>query len=149
MGSRRRRPTSRTHIITRLTNGTRYLFRVAAVNGLGVGPWSAPVVATPRWMPTAPRSPRAAVAPRVGSRQVKLTWRAPAATGGAAVTDYVIQRSINGTTWTTIKDGVSTARAHLVRRLTNGTPYRFRVAARNAVGQSPWSVTVRATPRPR
>ena len=141
--------TSRTHIIARLTNGTRYLFRVAAVNGLGVGPWSAPVVATPRWKPTAPQSLRAAVAPRVGSRQVKLTWRAPAATGGAAVTDYVIQRSINGTTWTTINDGVSTARAHLVRRLTNGTPYRFRVAARNAAGQSRWSVTVRARPRPR
>jgi hypothetical protein len=141
--------TSRTHITTRLTNGTRYLFRVAAVNGLGVGPWSAPVVATPRWKPTAPQSLRAAVAPRVGSRQVKLAWSAPAATGGAAVTDYVIQRSINGTTWTTINDGVSTARAHLVRRLTNGTPYRFRVAARNAVGQSRWSVTVRATPRAR
>jgi hypothetical protein len=31
-------------------------------------------------------------------------------------------------------------------RLTNGTAYRFRVAAKNTVGRGPWSVVVRATP---
>jgi Fibronectin type III domain len=44
---------------------------------------------------------------------------------------------------------VSTARSHTVTRLTNGTTYRFRVAARNAVGQSAWSAAVRAAPHPR
>jgi hypothetical protein len=100
---------------------------------------------------TAPRELTAVIAPapRVGSGQVKLTWTAPASSGGATITDYIIQRSINGTTWTTVADGVSTARSHLVSRLTNGVQYRFRIAARNAVGQGAWSAIVRATPRAR
>ncbi len=80
---------------------------------------------------------------------MKLTWNAPATTGGAAVTDYVIQRSTRGTSWARVRDGVSTARSHLVRRLTNGTRYRFRVAAVNAAGRGPFSSIIRATPRAR
>jgi titin len=134
-----------------LTNGTRYRFRVAAENAVGTGAWSTTVWATPAWRPTAPRGLRAAVAPAagVGSRQVKLTWSAPASTGGSRITDYVIQRSLDRTTWTTIRDGVSTSRSSLVGRLTNGTRYWFRAAAENAVGQGPWSVAVPATPRDR
>jgi hypothetical protein len=134
-----------------LTNGTTYSFRVAAANALGAGLWSDVVTATPAWTPTASSAFTAAVAPTagVGSGHVKLTWNAPAATGGAAITDYVIQRSTNGITWTTVNDGVSTVRSYLVRGLTNGTQYRMRVAARNAVGQGPWSAVARATPHAR
>jgi hypothetical protein len=31
--------------------------------------------------------------------------------------------------------------------LTNGTSYRFRVAAKNVVGVGPWSAAARATPK--
>jgi Fibronectin type III domain len=142
--------TARTYPVGGLTNGTRYRFRIAARNAIGQGPWSAIVQATPRWKPAAPGGVRAAVAPAagVGSRQVKLTWTAPS-NNGAAITDYFIQRSTNGTTWNTVADGVSTARSHLVSRLTNGVQYRFRIAARNLVGQGPWSAVVRATPHAR
>jgi hypothetical protein len=85
----------------------------------------------------------------VGSRQVKLTWNAPGSSGGTNVTDYVIQRSTNGIAWTTVRDGVSTTRSDLVAGLTNGIRYRFRVAARNVVGQGSWSTVVRATPHAR
>jgi hypothetical protein len=44
---------------------------------------------------------------------------------------------------------VSTARRSTITGLTNGTTYRFRVAAKNAVGVGPWSTTVRAIPRAR
>ncbi len=141
--------TAQSYVVTRLTNGTQYRFRLAAINAVGQSPWSSIVPATPRWKPAAPGGLRAAVAPTtgVGSRQVKLTWNAPASTGGSALTDYAIQRSTDGVKWTTVVDGVSTARSYVVARLTNGTQYRFRVAARNAVGQGPWSTVVRATPR--
>jgi hypothetical protein len=143
--------TARSDVVSDLANGTRYRFRLAAVNAVGQGPWSSIVSATPRWKPTAPGGLRAAVAPAtgVGSRQVKLTWDTPASTGGSAVTDYVIQRSTDGVKWTTVVDGASTARSYVVSRLTNGTQYRFRVAARNPVGQGAWSTVVRATPRAR
>ena len=75
-----------------------------------------------------------------------LNWRAPASTGGSRLTDYVIQTA-KGQRWSTVRDGVSTTRSRIVSPLTNGTTYRFRVAATNGVGQGPWSAVVRATPR--
>ncbi len=140
--------TARAFKVTRLANGTPYRFRVAARNALGLGPWSATVAATPRWKPTAPIRLTAATSPArgVGSRQVKLTWNAPRSNRGARITDYVIQRSVNGRKWTTVRDGVSTRRSVVVSRLANGTQYRFRLAAKNVVGAGPWSRIVRATP---
>jgi hypothetical protein len=140
--------TARAFTVSGLTNGTTYRFRVAARNALGFGPWSATVAATPRWKPTAPRALTKAVAPAQGVRsgQVKLTWSAPRSTNGARIRDYVVQRSVNGRKWTTVRDGVSAKRSVVVSRLTNGKQYRFRVAAKNAVGAGPWSRVVRATP---
>jgi subtilisin family serine protease len=135
--------TARAFTVTGLANGTPYRFRVAARNALGLGPFSAAVVATPRWKPTAPRALTKAV---VRSRQVKLTWDAPRSNGGSRITDYKIQRSVNGRKWTTVRDGVSVRRSVVVSGLTNGTQYRFRVAAKNVVGRGPWSRIVRATP---
>ena len=132
-----------------LTNGTPYSFRIAAVNALGRGPWSAPVDTMPRWIPTAPQTMAAAVAPAsgVGSGQVRLTWNTPLDDSGAAINDYVIQRSTDGIVWSTVADGVSTTTAFTVRGLVNGTPYQFRVGARNDAGQGAWTTVVQATPR--
>ena len=71
----------------------------------------------------------------------------PASNGGSAVTDYVIQRSPNGTTgWVTISDGVNTATAYTATGLVNRTRYYFRVFAHNAAGNSPASNTANAVP---
>ena len=131
-----------------LTNGTSHSFRVAAVNAVGAGPWSSTVDATPVGTPAAPGQAAAAVAPEsgVGSGSVRLTWNTPASTGGVVISDYVIQSSTSGGPWTTVEDGVSTATRFTIRGLTNGTGYRFRVAAENAIGAGAWSATLRATP---
>ena len=94
-----------------------------------------------------PSAPRALSAAR-GSNTAKLSWRAPASNGGAAITDYVVQRSANGgRTWRTVRDGVSIARTATVRGLTTGHRYTFRVAAKNRVGRGPWSPSAATTPR--
>ena len=131
------------YTVTGLTNGTRYYFRVLATNVVGTGSASNVVSAIPRTVPTAPGGLLAT--PR--SRSVTLAWNAPTSTGGSAVTDYVIQRSTNGVTWTTVVDGVSTARAYTVTGLSSGVTYRFRVAARNGAGMSSYSVVVTGRPR--
>jgi large repetitive protein len=143
--------TTTTSVVHGLTNGTSYRFRVGAVNAAGGGAWSATARAAPRWTPTAPISLRAAVAPTrgVGSGQVKLTWKLPHSTNGAAVRDYLLQRSVDGKHWTTIRDGVSTTRTRIVTGLRNGTSYRFHIAAVNGVGRGTWSAIVRAIPHAR
>ena len=87
-------------------------------------------------MLTAPRSLTAT--PTNLSGQIRLTWTAPLSNGGSAITDYIIQRSPNGSTgWVTITDGVSTTTGYTVTGLTNGTRYYFRVFARNGDEQQP------------
>ena len=58
----------------------------------------------PLTVPSAPRSLRAVGA----DGQATLTWRPPASTGGAAIVDYRIEYSVDGMTWTTVDDGIST-----------------------------------------
>jgi subtilisin family serine protease len=126
-----------------LVNGRRYFFRVAARNQVGTGAWSNAPFAVPATTTSPPRS----LAARGANRAVALTWTAPATSGGAAITDYVIQRSANGgASWSTVRDGVSTARRTTVGGLTNGHRYHFRVAARNRAGVSGWSNVVAAVP---
>lgn len=124
--------------ISDLTNGQSYVFRVAAVNIVGAGAYSANSAAIVVGAPGAPTN----LIGTVGNTQVRLDWNAPALTGGVNISDYVIQFSSNaGTSWTTFNDGTSTASETTVTGLTNGTSYVFRVAAVNSRGQGAFSTT--------
>jgi hypothetical protein len=123
--------------VTGLTNGTGYLFRVAAVNDVGTGSYSAnSSTVTPA---TTPGTPTTVVGVR-GNGQVQLSWTAPVSNGGLLVTDYTIQYSSNsGASWQTFTDAVSAATSATVTGLTNGTGYLFRVASVNDVGTGLYS----------
>ena len=73
---------------------------------------------------------------------VVLTWEAPEADGGSAITDY--QYGINRRGWTSIG---SADTIHTVTGLVNDTLYVFQVRAVNRVGRSPASDPAEATPR--
>ena len=80
-----------------------------------------------------------------GDGSVALTWAAPVSDGGSAITDYVVEYSIDDTTWSTFVDGTSALTSVTVTGLANATTYRFRVTARNDVADgvvSPTSATV-------
>ena len=80
-----------------------------------------------------------------GVTQASLSWNAPTQSGGADVTDYVIEYSSNsGSTWTVFADGVSTSTTATVTGLTNGTTYQFRVKAVSSGGTSEASSTASA-----
>jgi len=77
-----------------------------------------------------------------GSSQISLSWTAPAADGGSAITNYTVQYSSNsGAAWTTFTHSASPAASMLVTGLTNGTAYVFRVAAVNAAGTGGYTAT--------
>jgi uncharacterized delta-60 repeat protein len=70
-----------------------------------------------------------------GDGQVFVSWVAPASSGGAVITDYVVEYSSDGgSSWSTFVDGTSTSTSATVGGLSNGVSYVFRVSAVNAAG---------------
>ena len=93
--------------------------------------------------PSAPSSLSASA----GNGQVNLSWSAPASDGGSAISDYLIQYSTDGTSFSTFSDGTSTSTSATVTGLTNGTTYTFKVSGINAIGTGSASSTASATPQ--
>ena len=80
--------------------------------------------------PTAPQS----VVAVAGDTEATVSWAAPTSTGGSAVTDYVVQYSVQSSgIWSVFSDGVSPSLSATVTGLVNDTSYSFRVSALNAV----------------
>lgn len=123
--------------VTDLTNGTPYMFRVAAKNSAGIGIYSASSgVVTPVTTPGYPT----AVTGTASFGKVDLTWSAPASNGGALITNYEIQYSLDGyDNWTSFERAVSPAVSATVTGLGWARGYVFRVAARNSVGRGTYS----------
>jgi subtilisin family serine protease len=131
--------------INNLTNFQQYLFRVYAVNSIGQSGASATVSLTPT-LPGLASAPRSLVT-TVGRERVGLSWSLPLSSGGGAITDYVIETSMDdGTTWVVYADGVSTLRSVVLAPLVANTRYLIRVSAVNAAGQGAPSSSAVATP---
>ena len=126
------------YTVSGLSNGTSYTFRVAAITAVGTGPYSSassslsPLATVPGAPTTLNGSP--------GDGQVSLTWASPSNNGGSSITDYVVEYSSNsGSTWTAFSHSASSAASIIVTGLTNGTSYKFRVAAVNSAGTGAYS----------
>ena len=96
-------------------------------------------------MTTVPDAPTGLAAVPANTR-VGLTWTAPDS-GGATITDYIIEYSADaGSSWTVFADGTGAAITATVTGLTNGQAYSFRVSATNSEGDSDASDVVTGTP---
>lgn len=135
-----------TYDISGLVNGTSYFVRMAAVNRIGTGPYSASKSATPRTVPDAPTG----VTVTPGATTVlSIAWTAPTSNGGNALTatPYKIERSLDGvSSWTVLTSAQATS-PYNSTGLTNGTLYYYRVSATNAAGFGAVSTTASGTPR--
>ena len=130
--------TTMSYIVTGLTNGQEYTFKVRAVNNAGAGAASDEAKATPS---TTPAKPTLTVV--TGNQQVRLSWTAPTDTGGANITGYDYSKD-NGSSWSATN---ATTTTYTVTSLTNGTTYTFQVRAVNKKGEGAESDEVTATPR--
>jgi hypothetical protein len=126
-------------VVTGLTNGTRYEFRVAAKSNEGPGIYSNPALATPV---SAPAAVPTAVRGSGRSGRITLRWNAPAVNPTAPVTRYVIQYRIAaaGSAWRTLAIQ-PTATSVVITGLTNRLGFFFRVAGANGAGVGPWSAS--------
>jgi uncharacterized protein YkwD len=132
--------------VTGLTVGTKYYFKVRALNPGGLSPASKEVSTTPAKAPSAPRT----LAATAGAESVGLTWTAPSSTGGAKITGYNVYlgTAAGAESKTPLNPTplAATARAYTATGLTDGTAYFFAVRAVNAVASSPASNESSATP---
>lgn len=117
-------------LVTGLTNGTTYTFRVAAKNAAGTGAKSAASAATTAGAPYGP-TPASATP---GSSLAVVRWTVPAVTNGSPVIGYKITAYHGTTLAKTVSVGITTLAT--VTGLANGTTYTFKVVARNANGAS-------------
>ena len=126
--------------LTGLAPGTTYRVRIAAVNAVGTGAFGAEMTSTTAaTTPDAPSGLHAA--PAAGG--LLLGWT-PGATGGAPVTDYLAQYSLDGATWLTAGHVPSALPSATITGLRPGTGYQLRVALINTQGPSPFSAPVTA-----
>jgi Domain of unknown function (DUF4082)/Fibronectin type III domain/Bacterial Ig domain len=130
-------PPRTTATLQGLTNGTTYTFTVQASNANGAGPASSasnPVIPA---APTVPAAPSNVVA-SAATNQALVSWSVPANEGGTLITGYTVTPYAGATALTPIEVPESTT-STIVKGLTNGTGYTFKVSATNAVGTGPSS----------
>jgi plastocyanin len=127
--------TATTETVTGLSNGTTFTFRVAATNGFGTGPQSAPSAPVTVGAPTTPTG----VGASPGNATATVHWTAPASNNGSPVSGYVVTPYLSGIAQTA-RSFASTATTETVTGLTNAKTYTFKVAAKNANGTGPQSL---------
>ena len=120
-----------------LTPFTEYEFQVKATNGVGDSPWSTSLtLTTSAAKPDAPDAPFVVLA---ASRNLNLSWTAPA-DNGSAITGYKLRLRAKGVqAWGDVHELPNTAGN--ISQLVPATEYEFQVLATNALGDSPWSAS--------
>jgi len=138
--------TAASTVVTGLTNGRSYDFRVRALNSTGVGPFSAQSNAvTPQGSATRPAKPLIGTAVSGvagGAVTATANWSPPASDGGSAITGYrvtALRMSSTGTVLSRKTSALLAAGTRSLQMTLAAGNYRFTVRAYNAVGQSPLS----------
>jgi len=129
-----------TYADSTVTNGTKYYYKVSAVNGGGTGPQSNEASATPE--PPVPSAPTGLTA-TAGNATVGLSW-----TASSGATSYKVYRGTTsgGESATPIATNVAST-TYTDSTVTNGTKYYYKVAAVNGGGTSSMSTEASATPQ--
>jgi len=135
-----------TKLVTGLTAGTSYTFKVRAVSQAGNGPQSAASNAVVPQSSGAPGAPTGVTA-EADSLSAVVRWTAPSADGGSPITGYVVTPYDGATAGTPVTVDTPATKAP-VGGLTNGIAYTFRVQAVNANGVGvPSGASAAATPK--
>ena len=132
---------------TGLAPGTTRYYRVSAINSVDRrGPVSNTANATTATRTaTVPGAPISLTTTADGSTIINLSWTVPASNGGAAISGYRIEVSIDGGTNFSQLVARQSTTSYSHTGLSAGSARHYRVRAINAVGNSAWSNTANAT----
>ena len=137
---------ARRYVAAGLKDGTRYYFTVAAINAVGISPFSNEASATPVAKPGPPSTLKAVAS----KERVLLTWKAPSSDGGSAVTGYYVYEGTKSgkerSKPLNIKPLSASTLTYTVADLKKSTRYFFVVRAINLAGVGRASQQVTAIP---
>uniref|UniRef100_A0A8C7ZDZ4 Fibronectin type III domain containing 3Ba n=1 Tax=Oryzias sinensis TaxID=183150 RepID=A0A8C7ZDZ4_9TELE len=125
------------HLVTDLQPDTEYSVQIHAVNAIGPGPLSAPILARTRPLPPPPPPLECSAA---GPQSLKLKWSENAGHARALLADeivYTLQMEDKNHRFVTIYHGPS--HTYKVQRLIESTSYNFRIQAISEAGEGPFS----------
>ena len=125
--------------VTRLANGTPYMFRVRAINNAGIGATTPTVTSTPVPPPAQPEN----LIGIPGNGQVTIRWDDP---NNNSISYYQIQQ--DGGEWTNVEGSDASTNEHTVTGLVNGTTYSFAIRAVNTAGFGATSANAMVVPGP-
>jgi hypothetical protein len=126
---------------TLVTNGVTYYYYVIARNNEGDGPHGDEVSAMPLTIPGMATD----VAAEKGDTFVDLSWDAPASDGGSPITNYRIYRGTTSGALTLLVE-VGDILTYNDTTVSNGVTYFYTITCVNAVGESPQTTEIIATP---
>lgn len=135
-----------TKLVTGLTNGTSYIFRVYATNLRGSGPVSSSSSSIiPFTIPSAPTS----LSSTEGDTTLSIAFTA-GFDGGSSITNYKYSISTDGLSYTsfTALSPADSITPVTIPSLTNGTDYYVKLKAVNSAGDSPESAAVSTNTNP-
>jgi Fibronectin type III domain len=130
--------TATTEVVTGLTNGSAYTFKVAATNAIGTGSASAASNSvTPAGVPGAPTS--LTVTTGSGSGKLSVGFTAPSS-NGSPITSYTVTATDQTFSFRGGQTATGSASPITVSGLHSNDLYTFTVTATNAIGTGPSSV---------
>lgn len=120
--------TNTTYTNTGLSSGVTYSYRVAAVNGDGVGPYTSVAIYATTLMPSfSPPARPTLTATALSGSEVRLDWIAPFS--GQPITGYKIERGMGTGYFDVIVNVSSTVTMYKDTNLSGGVTYIYRVSA--------------------
>jgi FtsP/CotA-like multicopper oxidase with cupredoxin domain len=125
-----------TYVDSTGTQNNTYAYRVAAFNPLGNSPYTNTVQVSP------PAAPTSLTAVLTLGPTISLGWT----DNSTNATGFIVERSDNGGAFTQIGTTIAGVTTYLDSTGTLNNTYAYRVAAFNALGNSPYSNTVQVSP---
>ncbi|KAM6937763.1 titin-like [Xenentodon cancila] len=126
--------------ISRLTQGTEYLFRVASENRYGKSQFVETETVVAQYPFNPPFPPTNVYVIQASKSAMVVTWNIPEGDGGSPIIGYHIEsKDQSSILWTKLNRSPVTENQYKITSVEEGLIYEFRVCAENMAGVGPWS----------